>query len=72
MTSVLAIDDHPIVLKGRRHALEDAGVQRVLEARDLVSGYLLSQNQQQRYRRSSMGGVPGNGGKSMRRWSDGI
>jgi two-component system, NarL family, invasion response regulator UvrY len=38
MTSVLVIDDHPIVLKGCRRVLEDAGVQVVLEARDLVSG----------------------------------
>ena len=41
MTSVLVIDDHPIVLTGCRRALEDAGVQTVLEARDLVSGYRL-------------------------------
>jgi two-component system, NarL family, invasion response regulator UvrY len=41
MTSVLVIDDHPIVLKGCRRVLEDAGVQIVLEARDLVSGYRL-------------------------------
>ena len=41
MTSVLVIDDHPIVLNGGRRALEDAGVQMVLEARDLVSGYRL-------------------------------
>ena len=40
MTSVLAIDDDPIVLKGCR-VLEDPGVQIVLEARDLVSGYRL-------------------------------
>jgi two-component system, NarL family, invasion response regulator UvrY len=41
MTSVLVIDDHPIVLKGCRHVLQDAGVESVLEARDLVSGYRL-------------------------------
>ena len=41
MTTVLVIDDHPIVLKGCRRVLEDAGVQIVLEARDLVSGYRL-------------------------------
>jgi two-component system, NarL family, invasion response regulator UvrY len=40
MTSVLVIDDDPIVLKGCR-VLEDAGVQIVLEARDLVSGFRL-------------------------------
>jgi DNA-binding NarL/FixJ family response regulator len=41
MTSVLIIDDHPIVLQGCRRVLEDAGVERVLEARDLKSGYRL-------------------------------
>ena len=41
MTSVLIIDDHPIVLQGCRRMLEDAGVQRVLEARDPTSGYRL-------------------------------
>jgi two-component system, NarL family, invasion response regulator UvrY len=41
MTSVLVIDDHSIVLKGCRRVLEDAGVQIVLEARDLVCGYRL-------------------------------
>jgi two-component system, NarL family, invasion response regulator UvrY len=41
MTSVLIIDDHPIVLQGCRRMLEDAGVKTVLEARDAVSGYRL-------------------------------
>ena len=41
MTGVLIIDDHPIVLQGCRRVLEDAGVERVLEARDLKSGYRL-------------------------------
>ncbi len=41
MTSVLIIDDHPIVLQGCRRMLEDAGVGAVLEARDAVSGYKL-------------------------------
>jgi two-component system, NarL family, invasion response regulator UvrY len=41
MTSVLIIDDHPIVLQGCRRILTDAGVETVLEARDLVSGYRL-------------------------------
>lgn len=41
MTSVLIIDDHPIVLQGCRRMLEDAGVAAVLEARDAVSGYRL-------------------------------
>ena len=41
MTSVLIIDDHPIVLQGCRRVLLDAGVEAVLEARDVVSGYRL-------------------------------
>ena len=41
MTSVLIIDDHPIVLQGCRRMLEDAGVETVLEARDAPSGYRL-------------------------------
>jgi two-component system, NarL family, invasion response regulator UvrY len=39
MTSVLIIDDHPIVLQGCRRMLEDAGIEIVLEARDPTSGY---------------------------------
>src|SRR3954471_4588924 len=41
MTSVLIVDDHPIVLKGCRRMLEDAGIGTVLDARDIVSGYRL-------------------------------
>jgi two-component system invasion response regulator UvrY len=41
MTSVLVIDDHPIVLQGCRRMLEDAGVTTVYEARDAASGYRL-------------------------------
>jgi len=41
MTSVLIIDDHPIVLQGCRRMLEDVGVAEVLEARDVASGYKL-------------------------------
>jgi len=40
-TSVLIIDDHPVVLQGLRHVLKDAGVKPVLEARDVTSGYRL-------------------------------
>jgi two-component system invasion response regulator UvrY len=60
MTTVLIIDDHPIVLQGCRRVLEDAGVESVLEARDLKSGYRL-------YRRHQPGvvivdlGMPGSG-----------
>jgi DNA-binding NarL/FixJ family response regulator len=39
MTSVLIVDDHPIVLQGCRRILEDAGVETVLDARDPVAGY---------------------------------
>ena len=41
MTSVLVIDDHPIVLQGCRRMLADAGVAAVLEASDAPSGYRL-------------------------------
>jgi two-component system, NarL family, invasion response regulator UvrY len=41
MTGVLVVDDHPIVLQGCRRMLEDAGVEAVLEARDVASGYRL-------------------------------
>jgi DNA-binding NarL/FixJ family response regulator len=41
MTSVLVIDDHPIVLQGCRRMLEDAGVGTVLDARELTAGYRL-------------------------------
>ena len=41
MTSVLVIDDHPIVLQGCRRMLEDAGTAVVIEARDATSGYKL-------------------------------
>ena len=41
MSSVLIIDDHPIVVQGCRRVLKDAGVAEVLDARDLVSGYRL-------------------------------
>jgi two-component system invasion response regulator UvrY len=41
MTSVLIIDDHPIVLQGCRRVLEDAGMVPVLAASDLVTGYRL-------------------------------
>jgi DNA-binding NarL/FixJ family response regulator len=34
MTSVLIVDDHPIVLKGCRRVLEDAGFDPVIEASD--------------------------------------
>jgi two-component system invasion response regulator UvrY len=41
MSSVLVVDDHPIVLQAWRRILQDAGVRTVLDARDIVSGYRL-------------------------------
>lgn len=41
MTSVLVIDDHPIVLQGCRHMLEDLGVCDVMEASTALSAYRL-------------------------------
>jgi DNA-binding NarL/FixJ family response regulator len=41
MPSVLIIDDHPIVLQGCRRILQDAGVETILAARDIVDGYRL-------------------------------
>ena len=41
MTSVLIIDDHPIVLQGCRRMLEDAGVEPCSRPRDAASGYRL-------------------------------
>jgi len=39
MTTVLIIDDHPIVLQGCRRMLEDLGITDVMEASDATSGY---------------------------------
>ncbi|MEH3144512.1 MAG: response regulator transcription factor [Methylobacterium frigidaeris] len=36
---VLVVDDHPIVLRGCRRVLEDAGIDRVHEATGVVAGY---------------------------------
>ncbi len=41
MTTVLLIDDHPIVLQGCRRVLQDVGVQDVLEADTITAGYRL-------------------------------
>ena len=46
MTSVLIIDDHPIVLQGCRRVLQDAGFETVIDARDVVSGYRLFRRHQ--------------------------
>jgi DNA-binding NarL/FixJ family response regulator len=39
MSSVLIIDDHPIVLQAWRRILQDAGLEAVFDARDVASGY---------------------------------
>ena len=39
MTSVLVIDDHPILLQGARRVLEDALIGPVFEAGHIVAGY---------------------------------
>jgi two-component system, NarL family, invasion response regulator UvrY len=46
MTSVLIIDDHPIVLQGCRRVLADAGMEPVLTASDVVAGYRLYRRHQ--------------------------
>ena len=44
MTTVLIVDDHPIVLQGCRRMLQSVGVDRIIEARDTTSGYQLFDN----------------------------
>jgi two-component system, NarL family, invasion response regulator UvrY len=41
VTSILVIDDHPIVLQGCRRLLEEAGAATVLEAADATAGFEL-------------------------------
>jgi two-component system invasion response regulator UvrY len=41
MTKVLVIDDHPIVLEGCRHLLQNAGIDDVLVASSIPAGYRL-------------------------------
>jgi two-component system, NarL family, invasion response regulator UvrY len=41
MTSVLVVDDHPIVLAGCRRILESGGITNVFEARDAAVGFEL-------------------------------
>jgi two-component system, NarL family, invasion response regulator UvrY len=38
-TSVLIVDDHPILLQGCRRILEDIGIERVIEAQNIAVGY---------------------------------
>ena len=44
MTSVLIVDDHPVVPQGCRRILQDAGITTVLEASDTATGYELFRN----------------------------
>jgi len=44
-TSVLIVDDHPILLQGCRRILEDIGIDRVIEAQDIATGYKLFRRQ---------------------------
>lgn len=39
MTAVLIVDDHPVVLQAFRHLMEDAGIETVHEATDIVDAY---------------------------------
>lgn len=41
MTTVLIVDDHPIVLQGCRRMLQSVGVNEIIEARDTAAGYRL-------------------------------
>ena len=65
MTSVLIIDDHPILLQGCRRVLEDMGVDTVMEASDIVTGYRLYRRHRPgmvivdlSFQGSSLAGVP--------------
>ena len=42
MTSVLIVDDHPIVLQGCRRVLQDHGMAPIFEARDTETGQHLA------------------------------
>ena len=46
MTSVLIVDDHPIVLQGCRRVLQDRGLAPILEARDVDMAYQLAREHQ--------------------------
>jgi hypothetical protein len=41
VTFVLLIDDHPFAIQGCRRILEDAGIESIACASNLVSGYAL-------------------------------
>jgi two-component system invasion response regulator UvrY len=46
MTSVLIVDDHPIVLQGCRRVLQDHGLAPIFEARDVEAAYQLARRHQ--------------------------
>jgi DNA-binding NarL/FixJ family response regulator len=46
MTSVLIVDDHPIVLQGCRRVLQDRGMTPIFEARDVDTAYQLARRHQ--------------------------
>ena len=46
MTSVLIVDDHPIVLQGCRRVLQDRGMAPIFEARDVETGHQLARQHQ--------------------------
>ena len=46
MSTVLIIDDHPIVLQAWRRMLQDAGITDICDARDVASGYRLFRRRQ--------------------------
>jgi two-component system, NarL family, invasion response regulator UvrY len=46
MTSVLIVDDHPIVLQGCRRVLQDHGLAPIFEARDVETGHQLARQHQ--------------------------
>jgi YesN/AraC family two-component response regulator len=41
MVSILIIDDHPFIVQGCKRVLEDAGIELIFEANDIVNGYEL-------------------------------
>jgi DNA-binding NarL/FixJ family response regulator len=46
MTSVLVVDDHPIVLQGCRRVLQDRGMAPIFEARDVETAHQLARRHQ--------------------------
>jgi two-component system, NarL family, invasion response regulator UvrY len=65
MTTVLIVDDHPILRQGCKRVLEDMGIDEVMEARDIASGYRLYRRQRPdmvivdlSFQGSSLAGMP--------------